>query len=300
MRLEEVVNGTLLGDASIRVDKKKYYYYGLSAKDKRFLKWVGDILWKFNIPTYISLNNSLSKVFTLGFYINARRDSWLLSLRKNWYKQENGAIIKIIPNDLEITPVTLLFWYLGDGCLVRRRNDANRVPTIVLATNCFSKENIEILVKKFKELNLSFYPVEYKSGFTGKKCGWCLYSEAQDNTPYRFFRHIGLRCPIDIVDFSTGAKGIYREQKFFKDKWPTDEDWLKILSNHKTLGNVLKCRREQLCLTRSQLAKKAGVSYDYLKRIEWGKRQPSVERLRKLLEALALKPLALLEGITKL
>ncbi len=40
----------------------------------------------------------------------------------------NGKTIKTIPNNLEITPTSLLFWYLGDGSLVRRKRDENRVP----------------------------------------------------------------------------------------------------------------------------------------------------------------------------
>lgn len=175
MKLSELINGTLLGDASIRIYKNRYYYYSLNAKDKNFLEWNRRSFKKFYIPTYISLNNAISKVFTLGFYINARQNIELSSLRGKWYRKHNGKTVKVVPKNLEITPTTLLFWYLGDGCLVRRKNDENRVPTIVMATNCFSKEDIALLIEKLKELELNFYPVEYTSGFTGKKSGYCLY-----------------------------------------------------------------------------------------------------------------------------
>ena len=100
MKLEELINGTLLGDASIRVDKGKYFYYSLNAKDKNFLFWSKFLFKKFNIPTYITLNNDISKVFTLGFYINARKNQDLLELRDKWYKQEKGKTVKTFPSDL--------------------------------------------------------------------------------------------------------------------------------------------------------------------------------------------------------
>jgi hypothetical protein len=66
-----------------------------------------------------------------------------MSLRKKWYRKVNGKILKVIPRDLKLTPTTLLFWYLGDGSLVRRKNDKNRVPFIVLATNNFFKRRYQ-------------------------------------------------------------------------------------------------------------------------------------------------------------
>jgi hypothetical protein len=134
MKLFEIIKGTLLGDSSVRVYQNKYYYYSLTAKSKEFLEWVSKIFETFKIPTYFSFNE-VSEVFSLGFYINARNIDELMKLREKWYTKVNGKTIKIVPKDLELTPTTLLFWYLGDGSLVRRRNDNIHVPTIVLATN---------------------------------------------------------------------------------------------------------------------------------------------------------------------
>lgn len=82
MKLLELVNGTLLGDGSVKADKNKYFYYSLNAKDKDFLKKVQRLFTKFDIPTYIVVNNPITKVFALGFYINARHNTELLTLRK--------------------------------------------------------------------------------------------------------------------------------------------------------------------------------------------------------------------------
>jgi len=140
MKLAELLNGTLLGDAGIRVWKSRYgnyFYYKLSAKDKMSLLWYKKLFQKFGINCYISQDNKISETSALGFYMN--KYSFLLNLREKWYSKINGKTIKLVPSDLRLTPKTLLFWYLGDGCLVRRKKDKNRVPPIVLATNCFSK-----------------------------------------------------------------------------------------------------------------------------------------------------------------
>ncbi|MBI4010301.1 MAG: helix-turn-helix domain-containing protein [Candidatus Aenigmarchaeota archaeon] len=286
MILNEIIEGGLLGDGSIRSQDGKYFTFQIVGKDVEFLKWVAKYFNMSGINCWISRNNT--DLFMLGFYINTCPYPKFLSLRKEWYTRISGKTVKILPSNLEITPIKLLFWYLGDGCLVRRKNDGNRVPFIVLATNCFSKENIDILIGKLKELGLNFYPVEYKSGFTGKKCGYCLYSNTQDGTPFRFFKFIGLDCPSEIENCTTGAKGIYHEQKFFKDKWPREEDWIKILSNVKDLGPILRKRRFELGLSQNQFGKKIGIRRENIRDVELMKRNFSVKNFRKILEALNL------------
>ncbi len=296
--LSDIINGTILGDASINLKNSKYgkyFYYKLTAKDKRFLEWVKNILQKFKINnSWITPENNN---FALHFYINNCPYPQFLSLRQIWYKRENNKTIKTVPRDIELTPKILLFWYLGDGCLVRRKNDLNRVPTIVLATNCFSKVDIEFLIMKLKQLNLNFYPIKYKSGYTGKESGQCLYSKTEDGTPLRFFKLIGLECPKEIANCSTGRKGIYKEEKFFKDKWPTEEDWIKILSNIKGVGTVLKNKRFTLRKTQKQLANLVDLSRESIKDVERGRRNFSVKNFRKVLRVLDIGPSDLLKEL---
>jgi DNA-binding transcriptional regulator YiaG len=292
--LNEIVNGTLLGDACIQFDNykyKKYFSYKLSAKDRNFLEWVKLRIKNLGIRNlWISLENKNPIKFALYFYINSCSYKHLLKLREKWYILHNGKSAKIVPRDINLTPMVLLHWYLGDGCLVRRRGDQNRVPYIVLATNTFSKEDVDFLIRKLKEHDLNFYPVRYKSGFTGKGCGYCLYSKTEDGTPFRFFKLIG-ECPKKIADCTTGSKGIYHEIKFFKDKWPTKDDWTKILSNVKGIGKILRERREIIGISKKRLIKLLGVNKDYVRKIESGRRRPSVNKLRQIMKALDLNSL---------
>jgi DNA-binding transcriptional regulator YiaG len=294
-KLLNILNGTLLGDACILFDNykyKKYFVYKITAKGQIFLFWLNSIFKTFQINNSWITEDKRNNTISLYFYINNCPYTELMKLRDKWYRERKGKPAqKIIPRDLKLTPTVILHWYLGDGSLIRRKNNSVNVPYIVLATNAFSKEDIDFLIQKLKELNLNFYPVKYKSGFTKKESGYCLYSKTQDGTPFRFFKLIGFECPKEIANCSTGRKGIYHEEKFFKDKWPTEEDWIKILSNVKGIGKSIKERREQINMSRKELTELLKVGKSYIRSIESGNRKPSVNKLRAILKTLDLNNL---------
>lgn len=293
-KLKNIINGTILSDANIRVREGKYFYYQYTGKDEKFLLWLRKMLRKHGITnSYICISNRLSRIFVLGFYMN--KHNTLLKLREKWYNVTMGKTIKTVPRDLKLTPTVLLFWYLGDGSLPRRNNDENRIPPVVLATNCFTEKDVDLLIEKLKELNLNFYKVKCKSGFKkGKECGFVLYSK-QDGTPFRFFKLIGFKPPKEIANCVTGKKGPGSKLHFIKDKWPTEEDWIKILSDVKEVGRILRKRRMELGLSQSQLAKKVGVSREGIRDVELGKRCFSVKNFKKILNVLGLRTFTILK-----
>lgn len=275
-----------------------HFYYKHAAKDKKYLEWQSRLLEKHGIKGCIGLDNRISEVYRLGFYINSLRNDYLTDLHKNWYRKVNGRNIKHLPGDLNINPLVLLHWYLGDGSLIRQKG--NRIPRIVLATNNFSKEDINFLLEKLKLLELNFYSLRCFSGFkNGKESGYVLISKTEDGTPFRFFRLVGLECPKEISECITGRKGRGSRLHHFRDKWPTPEDWLRILSNEPGIGKILKKRRLELGISQGQLAKKAGVGRNTVKRIERGVRWPSVALFRTYLNILDINSLYLLESLNK-
>lgn len=288
---KQLLDGLLLGDGTIKFDNykyKKYFSFKVTSKDKNFLEWIDKQFKNFKIINSWISEDMRNNTHSLYFYINSCPYPELIKLRSRWYVEREGMnALKIIPKDLELTPMVILHWYLGDGSLNRHKND-NRVPAIVLATNCFLEKDIDFLILKLKELNLSFYKVRYKSGFTGKDCGYCIYSKTQDATPFRFFKLIGLECPKEIADCITGNKGPGANTHYFKDKWPTEDDWLKIISNVKGIGEVIKRRRLELNISRNEINKKLGAGKDYLRKIEYGVRFPSVARFREISSRLNL------------
>jgi len=296
MKVQDIICGSLLGDGSLRSQNNKYFSLKITAKDKRFTSWLEKSFNNFGLKCWTT--EERENIFSVWFYINTCPYPEFLKLRQKWYREEDIRAQKVVPKDLELTPSTLFYWYLGDGSLIRRKNDTNRVPPIVLATNCFQKEDIDFLIQKLKGLNLNFYPVKYKSGFTGEECGSCLYSSTEDGTPFRFFKLIGFECPKEIKNCSTGSKGIYKEEKFFRDKWPNEEDWIKILSNVKGIGPFLREKRLQLGLSQNQFGKKISIRRENIRDVELSKRNFSVKRLRLVLKALNLDITYLLEKLS--
>lgn len=64
-----------------------------------------------------------------------------------WYPENsNGQRIKQPPNDVRITPNSVMMWYLGDGCLHTTNN--HDVASVHLSTDGFAPERVEFLVNK--------------------------------------------------------------------------------------------------------------------------------------------------------
>ncbi len=295
-KLTEIISGSLLGDGCIKVDKEKYFTFQYTAKDRNFLENLNEIFKRFAIRCWISRDNP--GIYKLGFYINNCPYPEFMHLREEWYRKVNGKTQKILPKDLEITPTTLLYWYLGDGCLVRRKNDDNRVPTLCLATNCFSKKDVGVLLEKLRKSNLNFYATESASGFNkGEKAGYALYSMVQDGTVLRFFQTIGLNCPKEIANYTTGSKGTDHRKRFFRDKWPTEDDWMKIISNEKRIGRFLREKRLEMKLTQKQMGDKIGLRRENIRDVELEKRNFCVKNFRKVLEATNITAKDLLEKL---
>jgi ribosome-binding protein aMBF1 (putative translation factor) len=122
-----------------------------------------------------------------------------------------------------------------------------------------------------------------------------LFSKTKDETIFRFFKLIGLKCPKEIENCYIGSKG--GKSHFFKDKWPTKEDWIKILSNVKEVGPILRKRRLELGLSQNQLARKVGIRIENIRDVELMKICFSVKNFRKILEALYLNVEEILKAI---
>jgi DNA-binding XRE family transcriptional regulator len=289
--LEGIIHGSLLGDASIRIWKNKYLYYKHTAKDKQFLEWLGEFFNKLPVTVYILKDNP--GTHALGFYIKTNL-SELLELRRTWYKEKNGKVRKVVPENLELNPNVILHWYLGDGSL-QRDYKGGRKPKIILATNAFGKEDIVLLIEKLRILGLNFYPnPKFREN---QETNYVLVSSEYSALP--FFKIVGLSCPKEIANCITGRKGRGSKLHYFRDKWPTHEDWLRVISNESGIGKILKQRRLELGMSQDHLAKKAGVGRNAIKRIERGVRWPSVALFRRYLNILDINSLYLLERLNK-
>lgn len=134
---EEILIGSLLGDAYIT--KRGQIQFEQSDKQKEYL------FWKHCELSSISYKNiSIVKRFDKRF--NAEYTSYrfwtrqyFLSWRNKFYFENK----KIIPKDLQLSPLSLAVWYMDDGCLSDHK--------CILATDNFLYGDVLFLQKLFLE-----------------------------------------------------------------------------------------------------------------------------------------------------
>jgi hypothetical protein len=142
-RLAEFLKGSMLGDGHIR-EGRIVSHYQLCIKHLEYIKHVQTIFRESGYKTgwYESYNPKLDCTH-YTFYVNSTVE--LHYYRKIWYP--NG--IKCVPKDIELTPLSCLYWYLEDGSPDLTNQ---RITGIVFSTPGFTKLENKNLVNKLKRV----------------------------------------------------------------------------------------------------------------------------------------------------
>jgi hypothetical protein len=162
----EIIDGELLADGCIyrkRVKNRSCYEYSFIA---------GSVHREYAKYLYARLQpklHSRASIKTIG--IPKRKKSGFLPSRpfysirfssvvfKSWYDRwyPNGSIKASVPNDLVLTPVVCLHWFLGDGSISHR--------TITLHTDNFEKQYVERLVRGLNSIKIDAKPAREKNKY---------------------------------------------------------------------------------------------------------------------------------------
>lgn len=146
----EWINGELLGDAGLEVNSKYSASINYGSKYKEYIQYVNNILKSFGINKMGKIRKCQDKNWgNFSYKYRSLSYNRLSSLYKKWYPEGK----KIIPKDLELTPITLRQHYIGDGSLAKPARGKNR-PYIILCTNGFPISDVKWLVNKL--INLGF------------------------------------------------------------------------------------------------------------------------------------------------
>lgn len=137
---KEVINGALLGDGMICGGN--FIYASKSEEHVNFVwKYFKNIMSPKNkerLSKVSQFDKRTNKTYT-RFFFNSQTNECFKELRKHWYRPQ-----KIIPENIKLTPLTCLIWYLGDGGLVF--SEKHNVYCLMLATNAFKKEDLETFI----------------------------------------------------------------------------------------------------------------------------------------------------------
>lgn len=136
------------------------------------------------------------------YWLNSRRDTFITSQRKRWYPEGK----KIVPSDFQVTRLSLLWWYIGDGCLSRKKSR----PTyrrIQLAVDCFSEEEKVSLVEKLKYF--------LKDDNVYRETDGIVISRSGVN---KFANIVGLKSPVEEYQYKFDF-GQYLDENYFKNNY---------------------------------------------------------------------------------
>ncbi|KKN07034.1 hypothetical protein LCGC14_1071130 [marine sediment metagenome] len=103
-----------------------------------------------------------------------------------WYPEnKEGERVKQPPEDVKITPNSVMMWYLGDGSVVVKKSSI----MVRLSTDGFSKEKVEFLVSKLKGINI--------------QCHLTMENRIMVNAKGvpAFFNFIGRKSPISCYNY---------------------------------------------------------------------------------------------------
>jgi hypothetical protein len=158
-KLIEWVDGFLLGDGSIGFRKRDYmgsrFSFGSSEKQWTELAMSGLNDYNFTAPKHSEHTKNGKKTYTWNSQTKSHPD--IVSQAKRWYP--NG--IKKVPEDVRITPTSILLWYLGDGSFTAFGGNSSH---LLLATCAFDPSDIEnILMPKLKALGIESIRTQQKN-----------------------------------------------------------------------------------------------------------------------------------------
>lgn len=147
---QQILNGCLLGDGHLTKTSCKSSRFVYKSNQFDHVNYIYNQFKEYAVKRhkygpvhYETFSPQTKKVYS-GYQFDTQHNIIFYEWRQKWYPESK----KIVPRDLELTPLTCLLWYIGDGSLSNNY--------ITLYTNGFSNEDVDFLIKKL--YNLSFQP----------------------------------------------------------------------------------------------------------------------------------------------
>lgn len=178
------LEGHLLGDGSLfRLKANRINpVFSVVSKHKTYIEYINnsiDLMRDRPIWVRGQFDQRTNKNYQ-AFWTRSLAKPCLLSLKDKWYVNDK----KIIPRNLILSPELCRRWYMDDGGKASWSG-------INLATDCFSKLDVEFLSELFQSIDI--YPSLHKNGN-----GFRLYIKKADAV--KFIEFIG-PCPVDVFKY---------------------------------------------------------------------------------------------------
>jgi len=150
--IENIINGIVIGDGYIYPNfNTKTARLSISGSKKEFIDYCGKLLKPYapSESSYIPPSNPKLRDGIGIWHINTKFHPDLFQMYLKWYPNNKKQIYE----NINLDPITVLLWYLGDGSLSSETESNSK--SLYFSTNLFKREDIEnILVKKFIDLGI--------------------------------------------------------------------------------------------------------------------------------------------------
>lgn len=193
--MKELIDGLLLGDGSL--DKRnKNARYRHSCKHREYIEFIINELSRFNIVTNTIYDKDNGYGTGRVYQCYSLVSTELTTHHSRWYNNRR----KVLPDDVELTKLSLLHWYIGDRCL---DTDKGYLRQINIAAHSFSFEEREILCKKLTGLGFKVSNTKYGSINICKR-----------SVP-TFLSYIG-ECPVECYKYKFDISKLNKPQPKYK------------------------------------------------------------------------------------
>jgi len=148
-KAREFIDGELFGDGSLQSRSPYSACFQYSSKHEEYINYIANTLKSFGIEQAGNICKKTNKDHgSISYCYSSRCYKELLPIRKHWYPDSK----KIVPRDIELTPLVCRQWYIGDGYLGHSHRTKGTKSDIRLCTYSLPINNVEFLVRKLNKL----------------------------------------------------------------------------------------------------------------------------------------------------
>jgi len=150
-RLRELLEGELLGDGCIAwLSSGLSARYSHSSKYEQYLEWLSAEFAREGLNQSGAIRKYTYKTSICGGpvreYTSYKYKTIATPALGEFMRRFYPVCAKVVPPDINLTPITLRQWYIGDGYLGHRKG--GRRPFITFCTEGFDNESVTILAQK--------------------------------------------------------------------------------------------------------------------------------------------------------
>lgn len=228
---KQVLYGALLGDGCLTKDGRdtQNAYFTYTSKVYNHIKYIYDYFSEYvtkrGIVYFKYFDKRTQKEYS-RYYFRTSMNPYFTDEMARWY----GEYKRVIPNDLKLTSLTCLIWYIGDGCIC----NGNRSQHIKISTHAFCKCDIDnVLIPQLSDFEAKvmhdegdkyfiYIPHHKMKEFFGY-IGECPFEEYSYKWNYKEYKNFSIKiCPNfehDIINlFNKGCNPNQIAKKYSVDR----------------------------------------------------------------------------------